>query len=162
MGARTLTIYNFQAPGDKFNLRIEPLGNPVLEWSEKFLVGIDRIDSQHKALFSLIADFEQASVRKASKRELLNLLEEISLYAKFHFKSEEDVMEALHYPDIEKHRDIHSALIESLSSMTLGFTIDSATADRISDWLVGWLTGHILSEDTRIAEYEWNTELSKL
>jgi hemerythrin-like metal-binding protein len=134
----------------------------MLEWSDKYLVGIDRIDSQHKALFSLIADFEQASARRASKRELSNLLEEISLYSRFHFKSEEDVMETLHYPDIEKHRDIHSALIESLSSMTLGFSIDSATPDRIRDWLVGWLTGPILSEDSRIAEYEWNTELSGL
>lgn len=126
----------------------------MLEWSKDYLVGIDRIDLEHEAFFSLIRDFHLARVKHASKREFQNMLEEIGLYAKFHFRSEENLMEALGYPGLEAHRRKHWDLIESLSNIMLAYTIDSATPERIEEFLVNWFLEHTSREDRKIAEFK--------
>jgi hemerythrin len=126
----------------------------MLEWSRDYLIGIDRIDFEHEAFFSLIRDFQAARLRHAGKRELQNMLEEIGLYAKFHFRSEENVMEALDYPGLEAHRQKHWDLIESLSNIMVAYSIDSATPERIEEFLVNWFLEHTSKEDRKIAEFK--------
>jgi hemerythrin len=125
----------------------------MLAWSNEYLIGVDRIDLEHEAFFSLVCDFQLARLNHASKRELENLLEEIGLYARFHFRSEENVMESIGYPGLDEHRQKHWDLIESLSNIIVAYTIDSATPERIEAFLVSWFLEHTSKEDRKIAQF---------
>jgi hemerythrin len=126
----------------------------MLEWSDKFLIGIDRIDFEHETFFGLVCDFEKARLANAGKEALLNILEEISLYAKFHFRSEENVMEAMAYPGLEEHRGKHWQLIEVLSNEILGLTLDRIAPEKIQDFLVDWFVNHTANDDRKIADFQ--------
>lgn len=126
----------------------------VLEWSDKFLIGIPRIDFEHETFFGLVSDFEKARLNNADKKQLLGILDEIALYAKFHFRSEENVMASLGYPGIKEHEEKHLQLIEDLSNKILGMTLGSITAEATQNFLVDWFLHHTTTEDKKIAEFQ--------
>lgn len=126
----------------------------MLEWSDTYLIGIDRIDFEHETFFGLVSDFEKARVENADKKVLLGILEEIALYAKFHFRSEENVMKSLNFPDLERHEQKHLQLIEDLSNKILGLTLDSITPEEVQNFLVDWFLHHTTNEDRKIAEFQ--------
>jgi hemerythrin len=95
----------------------------MLKWSDQYLIGINRIDLEHETFFGLVKDFEETRLRQASKKQLLGILNEISLYAKFHFCSEENIMEAIGYPGLEEHKEKHMQSINVLSNNILGLTL---------------------------------------
>lgn len=125
----------------------------MLEWSDKYLIGVERIDLEHETFFGLVQDFEKARVRNASKKELLGILNEIALYAKFHFCSEENIMEAMGYPDLDEHRNKHLQLIEVLSNNILGLTLDRISPEKIQELLLDWFFHHTTTDDKKIAEF---------
>ena len=126
----------------------------MLEWSDTFLIGNDRIDFEHKTFFNLVADFQKARLEHADKKRLAHMLEEIALYAKFHFRSEENVMEQINYPDLAHHQQEHYNLIEVLSNKMLGLEMDMYHAEDIEDFLVTWFIDHTSGEDRKIAEFQ--------
>jgi hemerythrin len=134
----------------------------MLEWSDKYLIGISRVDFEHETFFGLVSDFEKARLKNADKKRLLGILDEIALYAKFHFRSEENVMEALGYPGLEDHRGKHMQLIDDLSNMILGLTLDSISPQKIEAFLVDWFLQHTANEDKRIAEFQKRAAAEKL
>lgn len=129
-------------------------GRGMLEWSEKYLIGIDRIDFEHETFFGLVSDFEKARLKNSDKKVLLGILDEIALYARFHFRSEENVMKALGYPDLEAHAQKHLQLIEDLSNKILGITLGSTTAEEAQNFLVDWFLRHTTNEDKKIADFQ--------
>lgn len=130
----------------------------MLEWSDALLIGNERIDFEHHTFFGLVADFQKARINQADKKTLTGLLEEIALYAKFHFRSEENVMEQMRYPDLENHRKDHYHLIEVLSNKMLGLEMDLYSAKEIEDFLVEWFVGHTSRVDKKIAQYQQSLE----
>lgn len=126
----------------------------MLEWSDALLVGNERIDFEHRTFFGLVGDFQKARLNQAEKKILTGLLEEIALYAKFHFRSEENVMEQIRYPDLENHRKEHYHLVEVLSNKMLGLEMDLYSAKDIEDFLVDWFVGHTSCVDKKIAQYQ--------
>ena len=109
-----------------------------------------------------MTDFQKARINEADKKTLAGLLEEIALYAKFHFRSEENVMEQLHYPDLENHRKEHYQLVEVLSNKMLGLEMDLYSAREIEDFLGEWFVGHTSQVDRKIVEYQQSLEASTL
>lgn len=134
----------------------------MLEWNDGYLIGNERIDFEHRTFFGLVTDFQKARINEADKKTLAGLLEEIALYAKFHFRSEENVMEQLHYPDLENHRKEHYQLVEVLSNKMLGLEMDLYSAKDIEDFLVEWFVGHTSKVDRKIVEYQQSLEASTL
>ena len=130
----------------------------MLEWSDRFLIGHERIDFEHRTFFGLVVDFQKARINGADKKTLAGLLEEIALYAKFHFRSEENVMEQMHYPDLESHRNEHYRLVEVLSNKMLGLEMDLYTASDIEEFLVEWFVGHTSGVDKKIVQYQKSLE----
>jgi len=126
----------------------------MLEWTDRFLIGHERIDFEHRTFFGLVVDFQKARINEADKKTLAGLLEEIALYAKFHFRSEENVMEQLRYPELENHRKEHYQLVEVLSNKMLGLEMDLYSAKDIEDFLVEWFVGHTSKVDRKIVQYQ--------
>lgn len=120
---------------------------------KEFLTGVKRIDSQHEALFALIHDFQDAWRSNSSTLEVLCFLEEMHLYAKFHFYSEEHLMQSVGYPRFDDLRKEHMEMLESISAFIEAFKKGTAKPAEIEGFLFDWFIDHISTEDFSFAEF---------
>ena len=87
----------------------------TLAWDNKFEVGHERIDSEHRIFLSLIRDLSVEAESKAGKPRVERTLNEIYKYADFHFTSEENTA-------MPNTSNTPSASIQSVSIALLGTT----------------------------------------
>jgi hemerythrin len=126
----------------------------MLAWSSEYQIGIAQIDREHEVLFSHLQNFHNAHTRNASKEDLFDTLRDVIRYVEFHFRSEENIMEALAFPGLEEIRAQHSSMSESLSEIVFAFEIDIAKPDKVEEFLSSWFHDHILKEDKKIADFK--------
>lgn len=123
-------------------------------WSGKHVIGIDSVDTEHETFSHLVSSFGQAMEINADKKVLLGILDEIALFAKFHFRSEENTMETLGFPDFMRHKELHMQLIDDLSNKILGLSLDRFTPKSVGDFLCDWFFSHTMNEDKKLAEFQ--------
>lgn len=125
----------------------------MIKWSHQFEVGIGRIDTQHKAFLQLVSEYRDALERHASMEELADTLNEVGLYARFHFTSEENVMKRCNYPFYKEHCQQHIDLIAELNNRIVGMGVGLYTPKSIDEFLVGWFAIHTAQSDRKIGDY---------
>lgn len=123
-----------------------------LEWDEKFEVGHERIDFEHRIFLGLIRELSHQVDQRAAEGRIRRTLSEIYKYADFHFLSEENIMADVHYPHLPEHREHHRRLLAELQDVIVqcgsGFGMGEAVG-----FLFQWFALHTSQEDKRIAEY---------
>lgn len=125
----------------------------MLQWSDNYSVGHARIDFEHQIFLGLLNDFQMARQAGGGKERLLRILNEICCYARFHFKSEENIMEDIRYPALAEHKTQHKRLAEELCTMRLGLEYDQITPASIEQGLLDWYSHHFITEDGKIAQH---------
>ena len=125
----------------------------MLPWDHKYDVGIERIDAQHHIFLSLVGEFQIARLADVSPEKLDSILNEIVLYAKYHFYSEVNVMKEHHYPELEAHQILHFSLINDLSNKMTGLHLGLSQARDVEEFLIEWFTGHTTSEDAKFGRF---------
>lgn len=135
--------------------------NDMFAFTDKYKTGIEMVDDEHRRLFEIIAETKDVidSEFLADKYDhIMNLLDQLREYTEFHFKDEEVLMEKIGYPRLEVQKRAHAAFIERLVE------IDFKDLDNMDDnqqeylleliqFLVSWLSNHILGEDKKIADF---------
>jgi hemerythrin len=126
----------------------------LYDWNEKYSVGIESLDQDHKALFSLINKFFDA-MRQGKAKEILNeTLDDLISYTRTHFKREELLFSSTHYSDFQKHKIEHDHFIEKIDEFREQY---DAGNQRISieliKFLSDWLVNHIQSSDKKYSSY---------
>ena len=122
-------------------------------WDHKYDVGIERIDAQHHIFLNLVDEFQIARLADASPEKLDSILNEIVLYAKYHFYSEVNVMKEHHYPELEAHQILHFSLINDLSNKMTGLHLGLSQARDVEEFLIEWFTGHTTNEDAKFGRF---------
>ena len=125
----------------------------MLSWDHKYDVGIERIDAQHHIFFSLVGEFQTARLAGASSEKLDSVLNEIVLYAKYHFYSEVSVMKEHHYPALNDHQILHSTLINDLNNKMTSIHLGLSQAGDVERFLIEWFTGHTANEDAKFGKF---------
>jgi len=103
----------------------------MFEWSKAFATGISDIDQQHQELFRIGEDLYQrleASPDKNLSDEVLDCLENLALYAAYHFDTEESLFTKCGYYDCEEHIQEHRSFIEHLEKFDLDQIDDNQDA----------------------------------
>jgi len=124
----------------------------MIEWKNDYLLGIEKIDEQHKELFRIAADIyelikNQLITDKYDK--ILQLISELKDYTVFHFSSEEEYMQSIGYRKFFSHKVEHDDFIEKINNVDL----DKIDLDHeqylieILDFVVNWISKHILETD---------------
>ena len=129
------------------------MGETMLQWSDEYRIGNERIDFEHRIFFNLVADFQSARLADASMEKLERILEEVALYARFHFRSEENMMIDMQYPGLEEHKVQHYNLVEVLSNQMLGLEMGLYKPQQVEEFLVCWFVNHVMHEDSKLAEF---------
>ncbi len=125
----------------------------MLKWDQKYELGHERIDAEHRIFLGLIVDFHEAASQGKSKDKLIRTLKEISKYAEFHFVSEENIMVDCHYQEQPQHAHLHDILLSEVKDKLSQFVRDEIGAEEVFDFLFSWFAIHTSNEDKKLVGY---------
>jgi hemerythrin-like metal-binding protein len=124
-------------------------------WSPLFLTGIEGVDAQHRRLVEITNALGELALGEAeiSEGRLQMLFKDLTDYAREHFKDEELLMRRhqLDARHVEPHIRHHHKFVDQLLSMWRGREAMKHPAESIHDFLLAWLSFHILGEDQTMA-----------
>lgn len=130
-----------------------------LMWDDRFNIGVDIIDREHKKLFKILNKMFAAN-QEQSKRQWLcqEGIKYFKEHAIQHFSEEENYMESVSYKDLETHKRLHKDFrLQTLPALERELEKTDYSQDAISHFLgvcAGWLIGHTLTEDHAIMRNE--------
>lgn len=130
-------------------------------FTARFYTGIEMIDREHARLFDIIkevAEVIDSQTLYDKYDEIIRLLTELKEYTEFHFKDEEEYMTSIAYPGLEGQKRAHAAFVDKLVNINLEELedIDEHQDEYLTgliDFLLGWLTEHILKVDKLVGEF---------
>jgi methyl-accepting chemotaxis protein len=129
---------------------IETEGADLITWDRSFQFGIEAIDQQHRRLVDLVNQLHGAMRRRAGKTVLATTLEELAHYTVQHFETEEQLMEANGYTDLNGHRQLHAKLVDQVLDFQKRFDSGDATVSMdLMTFLRDWLLDHIDKVDRK-------------
>jgi len=124
-----------------------------LEYSNEFIVGIDSLDHEHKNIFSLMNQINDADVEQ--NNNVLSLVEQLVSYTKDHMQREEQMMKACGYPYLDNHKQVHELMMNRLLDHQQSCLNDFSkkTVGHLNHFLADWWQDHILSYDKSIQNW---------
>lgn len=124
-------------------------------WDKHFETGIGDVDEQHQYLVGIINQYGALiSENNIAEEDVRVALFELSRYAEFHFKEEEQLMrdKGVYPSHIEQHIKVHRAFMAEVASMqSFIHQQDDGSAEQLLDFLIHWLAYHILGIDQNLA-----------
>jgi hemerythrin len=131
--------------------------NPgVVAWDEKYAVGIELIDNQHKELFSLTNELFRACL---SREETLKTVFKETMgrmveYVRFHFSAEQELMQRIKYPDYLEHKKQHDAMVRDILEAVKGYNEGKKfVPNQFVRTLRDWILSHIAHYDKLYASF---------
>ena len=129
----------------------EAFETPV--WESKYEIGIEELDLQHQNFLKLIKKVELAGKGYLRKITIEDILQEIILYAQFHFRNEENLMKEFDYPEFDKHKEEHINLADNLLREMSNLMVNPDDIEHLHRYLIKWLFDHIIDEDSKLTDY---------
>lgn len=136
---------------DKIEIKL-----PEFRWSDKFLIGVDKMDDEHKVLIEKINALIR-DLNDSDKQKVLKSFEDLKNYTVFHFNDEEKFMESESYPDFVAHKRIHENMIAQFLGYEKLLKNDQLDKKKFMAFLKNWLISHILGVDTQYAKHVINS-----
>ncbi|RQD68872.1 MAG: hemerythrin [Tindallia sp. MSAO_Bac2] len=128
-------------------------------WKERYRIGVEIIDEQHKELFQRVQEFlavingtEAWEGRKRKVEETMGFMEE---YAVKHFTDEENLFQEIKYPDAEAHKKAHEEFAKMVKEYKVRFE-DGMKEEDVQEFggrLMSWLIMHVGKEDQKLGEF---------
>lgn len=128
--------------------------NEEIAWDDRYKLGIDSIDVQHKQLFALVSRLYALDDEHSTKEELSGILGEFSEYMKTHFSDEEEYMLSIGYPQLDEHKQLHQDLIDKLVAVVKSSPTLSILKIKMRVIAKRVLVDHIVREDIKIKIFE--------
>lgn len=124
----------------------------TLVWKDEYSVGNAELDAQHRKLME-ICNRAQASLAQSDAGDLHLILNELAEYAKYHFRTEERLLEECGCPLLDGQRAGHMAYEEQLVELMLEATSSLPDKAAIHRHVYDWWIHHILGSDRQYAPY---------
>ena len=134
------------------------MGNQLV-WNERYNIGVDIIDKEHKKLFSILNKlFDFGQQEEKSQWVCQEAIKYFRDHALKHFADEEAYMVSIDYAGLEVHRRIHRNFRErTIPALERELELNKYSPESVNHFLgvcAGWLIGHSLIEDHAIVSGE--------
>ncbi len=117
-------------------------------FSRDFDVGVQGINEDHRRIFEYINTLHARIKDRVDPRQLTSVFKDLANFTRDHFSREEEAMTRTAYPDIARHRQIHTKLLaqvgETTRALEAGHEVDMI---EVLGFLGSWLINHILGVD---------------
>ena len=125
----------------------------MFQWDEKYSVGIQSIDSQHKEIFLHLNKLLEAMKQGQASAVITPIILELEKYAVLHFQKEEFFFQRFNFQGsaehIREHQDFKSKIVSLKSDLESGKI--TMTFELLS-FLKEWIDHHILVVDKQYSE----------
>ncbi len=119
-----------------------------LIWSNKFSLGNNEIDSEHKSLINIYNELVDLSGHNDDHEMFSDILSKLTDYSLVHFSGEEKYMEELSYPNLKEHKECHKQFTYKMAMYNAKFTAGNPPDPKeIIRFIDQWLVNHILEMD---------------
>lgn len=130
-------------------------------WSEKYSVGIDKFDHQHKQIILLINKMFDSPEVKVNSNLISDTLTTMTQYSLSHFIEEEAYLKENGYDDFENHKNKHHEfLVKTMKLNQATMLCVNEVPGKLLNYLKEWWTFHILYEDMKYKD-SFNDILAK-
>jgi diguanylate cyclase (GGDEF)-like protein/hemerythrin-like metal-binding protein len=128
----------------------------IFPWDDRFNIGLDDLDAQHKQLVHLLNRVAVFSASGYDKASIKAVFDDLVDYTHFHFNTEEalwlnriETSESI----IKQHIEAHQGFMDQVDQLRRYFleAITIPAMDAVLQYLVQWLFKHILESDRRLA-----------
>ena len=134
-------------------------------WKDKYELGVELIDTQHKELFRRVDAFMKTLRSSASWDEKVQQVNETLAFMKGyvveHFRDEEEYQKSIAYPGYEAHKQIHTDMVNYVLEVSAEYEkrgFNEQLMQQFGGKLLAWLINHVAAEDQRIADYALKKE----
>ena len=125
-----------------------------IEWQDKFSVGVDICDNQHKGLIEILNNLHKNMKQGKAKEIIGNTIDELIQYTEKHFKTEEDLFEQYKYPEKESHNKEHHDFIKKVVEFRSDFESGQILISvNLLQFLKTWLFNHISVVDKKYGRF---------
>lgn len=119
-----------------------------LDWQDSYNLGISEIDNQHKKLVSLIVKLYDAMSQAKANDVVGPILNELLMYTRTHFTTEEKYFEQFGYADTANHKLEHEKFVAKVKDFKDKFDSGKVGISiQLMNFLKDWLLNHILKTD---------------
>lgn len=140
-----------------------------VEWNDRFCIGVEIVDKAHKRLFSIVRKLINLSEdEKKSKWACAEGIKFFKNYTVKHFAEEEEYMRSINYCGYDMHKHLHDVMRDkTIPALEEDLEKSDYSKEAMQHFMgisLGWLTGHIITEDRAITgrvEQKWHTVLPK-
>lgn len=125
----------------------------LIEWDEKFSVGVAAVDHEHRELIGLVNETYERLKRPSASVTVPDFLGEIHARIAAHFALEETLMRAKNYAHFAEHKADHERLLDEIRDIMDDYEDgDSEAFDerQFALRLGTWFTGHFATHDARL------------
>ncbi len=127
---------------------------PLIQWDQKFSVGVQAMDQQHQRWFGILNNLHEAMQQGKGKDVLHKILGEMTDYTRTHFRGEEELLKSAGYPQLSEHLAKHKAFTAQIAEMdNKAKNGDTVLTFDLMDSLRAWLENHILKEDVKYGAF---------
>lgn len=130
----------------------------MIEWQERFNIGVESIDSAHRELFRIINKLHkvvQAGGDNA-KWTASQAIKYVHSYTLKHFEDEEAYMASINFRNYEAHKAIHTAMREKIIPRLYAYLeqekYSAASIELFLKVLEKWLVKHIVGHDRELIQ----------
>lgn len=125
----------------------------IAVWNSQYETGIDRIDSQHKALFQAFNSINDAINAGGAADGIKAGLDFLARYTMEHFPAEETTMRVAGYPKLASHKVDHGKLVGKLQDLQVKQANGSLTTSEVALFIAHWLAVHINEADMEFIRF---------
>jgi hemerythrin len=130
---------------------------PEVLWKDKGgkMVNVAVIHQQHRELMAKLEVLNEAIKDNKSREEIYRLIDEVILFTRLHFETEEQLMAESGYEHIESHKEKHRLLIQD--ALHLKDKLNHIGEQMFTDWFKHWpftrVIAHIQYADKQIEDH---------
>ena len=123
-------------------------------WDDKYSVGVQKFDDEHKILFGMINKLFDSGNTQEDSETVTDLITEMTDYFHHHFRTEEQCMRENGYPGYSEQCTEHSKFVERVLDFC---DADLSQPEKIKKdmaiYLRDWLTNHVLVTDMKYKSF---------
>jgi hemerythrin len=128
----------------------------IVDWDDRYLIGIPLIDEQHKELIRLTNTLYESCLQgdEAARKKFKRTIQGTVDYVRFHFSAEEQILKNVNYPELASHKKQHEKFVKQVLEEAKNFVEGKKfVPNTFVRFLRDWILTHIAMEDRKYADY---------
>lgn len=131
----------------------------MLEWEERYEIGVESIDHAHQEIFRVINKLHQmVRIGGNTKWTAAQAIKYFRNYTFKHFEDEERYMLSIAFKGYEGHKAVHDGMRDRIIPRLYSRLENSGYSDEAIEEFLGicekWLVRHIVGHDRELLKYQ--------